>query len=73
MTGPEQNPSKDAAQAIAVEASRLQRLALEHKYHFLAYLLEMALLEAWREASGEANGKCETLAPVDADPQGLKD
>jgi hypothetical protein len=69
MSGPEDTAGKEVAEAIALEASRLQRLALEHKYHFLAYLLEMVLLEAWREASGESS---ETLERVDIDPFSLK-
>jgi hypothetical protein len=54
MTEPDHEAARQAAEAIAVETSRLQRLALEHDLHFLAYLLEMALLEAWREACSEA-------------------
>jgi len=73
MSAPDDKPGKDVAEAIAVEASRLQRLALEHKHHFLAYLLEMVLLEAWREASGEPIEASETLGRVDTDPFSLKD
>lgn len=54
MTVQNDQSAKEAAEAIAVEASRLQRVALKHEYQFLAYLLEMVVLEAWREASGEA-------------------
>jgi hypothetical protein len=46
--------AQEAAEAIATEASRLQRLALKHDFQFLGYLLEMVVLEAWREASGDA-------------------
>lgn len=53
MTESNDQSAKDAAEAIAMEASRLQRFALKHEFHFLGYLLEMVLLEAWREASGE--------------------
>jgi hypothetical protein len=42
-----------AAEQITIEASRLQSLALAHDHPFLAYLIEMVVLEAWREASGE--------------------
>lgn len=55
-----------------MEASRLQRLALEHDFHFLAYLLEMALLEAWREASGETPPAKEGRAIADLAALGLK-
>jgi hypothetical protein len=54
MTESNDQSVKEAAEAIAMEASRLQRFALKHEFHFLGYLLEMVLLEAWREASGEA-------------------
>ena len=63
--GSDQKPANDAAEAIAVEASRLQRLALEHRHHFLAYLLEMVVLEAWREASGEKVGNCGAADPAE--------
>lgn len=65
MTESNDQSGKQAAEAIAVEASRLQRFALEHEFHFLSYLLEMVLLEAWREASGEAPPASETAPSVD--------
>jgi hypothetical protein len=43
-----------AAEYIAVESSRLSRMADANKFPFLAYLLDMVVLEAWREA--EENG-----------------
>ena len=46
--------AEQTAAEIATEASRLQRLALKHEFQFLGYLLEMVILEAWREASGES-------------------
>ena len=55
-------PTEAAAEAIAVEAARLQRLALEHDLPFLAYLLEMVVLEAWREACGDAEAS--PIGPV---------
>jgi hypothetical protein len=44
-------PSTAAAEYIAVSASRLARAASANDFPLLAYLLDMAVLEAWREAS----------------------
>ena len=38
------------AESIAVEASRLARMAKLNDFQLLAYLIDMAVLEAWREA-----------------------
>jgi hypothetical protein len=40
-----------AAEYIAAEASRLARMAASNDFALLAYLFDMAALEAWREAS----------------------
>ena len=40
-----------AAEYIAVEASRLARMANANEFTLLAYLIDMAVLEARREAS----------------------
>jgi hypothetical protein len=40
-----------AAEYIALEMSRLARMAGAHDFQLLAYLIDMAVLEAWREAS----------------------
>lgn len=40
-----------AAEYIAIEASRLARMARANDFPLLAYLIDMATLEAWREAS----------------------
>jgi len=48
---------ENIAENIAVEASRLRRMADEAGLHFLSYLIEMVVLEAWREASGENSEK----------------
>ena len=40
-----------AAEHIALEASRLARLANANQFSLLAYLIDMVVLEAWREAS----------------------
>lgn len=55
-----------AAERMAVEASRLARQATAQGFPLLAYLFDMAVLEAWREAS-EPGG--EGTAPI-ADPPG---
>ena len=44
------------AEQIAVEASRLSRMATANNLPMLAYLIEMAVLEAWREASETVSG-----------------
>jgi hypothetical protein len=49
------------AEHIAVEASSLARIAKQNDFTLLAYLIDMAVLEAWREA-GEAG------AAIDDDP-----
>jgi hypothetical protein len=41
------------AERIAIDASRLARMAKANDFPLLAYLIDMAVLEAWREA-GEA-------------------
>jgi hypothetical protein len=41
------------AERIAIDASRLARMAKANDFQLLAYLIDMAVLEAWREA-GEA-------------------
>ena len=41
----------EAAEHIAVEASRLARIANTNEFGLLAYLIDMVVLEAWREAS----------------------
>jgi hypothetical protein len=40
-----------AAEYIAVEGARLARMADANGFRLLAYLIDMAVLEAWREAS----------------------
>jgi hypothetical protein len=44
-------PKAAAAEYIAIEASRLARMANANEFALLAYLIDMAVLEAWREAS----------------------
>ncbi len=40
----------EAAERIAIDASRLARMAKANDFPLIAYLIEMAVLEAWREA-----------------------
>jgi hypothetical protein len=40
-----------AAEQMAIEASRLARAAAAHEFTLLAYLFDMAALEAWRQAT----------------------
>ena len=40
-----------AAEYIAIEMSRLARMASANQFALLPYLIDMAVLEAWREAS----------------------
>ena len=46
-----------AAECIAIQASRLARIASAHELGLLAYLIDMAVLEAWREANDPKNGR----------------
>jgi hypothetical protein len=46
----------EAAESIALEASRLARIASAHELNLLAYLIDMVVLEAWREASEPVPG-----------------
>ncbi len=41
-----------AAEHIALDASRLARIANANEFGLLAYLIDMVVLEAWREAGG---------------------
>jgi len=45
-----------AAEKIAVEAGRLARVATANNLPMIAYLIEMAVIEAWREASEPGTG-----------------
>ena len=42
------------AEQIALEASKLARIANANDFSMLAYLLDMVVLEAWREATEPA-------------------
>ncbi|MDH3195239.1 MAG: hypothetical protein OEL78_02875 [Hyphomicrobiales bacterium] len=47
--------ARDSAEYIAVLASQLQRIAETNGHGFLAYLIDMAILEAWRIAGPDAD------------------
>ena len=49
----------EAAERIAVEASQLARVANMNGFGLLSHLIDMVVLEAWREAteSGVSSGK----------------
>ena len=47
--------TKDSAEYIAVLASQLQRIAETNGHEFLAYLIDMVVLEAWRIAGPDAD------------------
>ena len=50
-----QRSRTEAAEYIALELGRLMRMASAHGFTLLPYLIDMAVLEAWREAT-EPNG-----------------
>ena len=47
--------AKDSAEYIAVLANQLQRMAENDGHEFLAYLIDMVVIEAWRIAGSEAD------------------
>ena len=47
----ESNSREAAAEYIALEASRLARIANARQFPLLSYLIDMVVLEAWREAN----------------------
>ena len=55
-----------AAEYIALELSRLMRMASANGFTLLPYLIDMAVLEAWREAS-EPKGKQDPVEQGGAD------
>jgi hypothetical protein len=72
----QESPSKAAAaEYIAVQMSRLARMANANEFALLAYLIDMAVLEAWREASeprggpGEAGPAQGGNGPADGAPR----
>lgn len=57
-----------AAEIIALEASRLARLATANQFTLLPYLIDMVVLEAWREtgaSDSDAPDTAETLMGAD--------
>jgi hypothetical protein len=62
---PEAPSASSPAEEIAVELSRLARRSAANGFDLLAYLIDMAVLEAWREASeGEDTAAERRGAPV---------
>ncbi len=53
-----------AAEHIALEASRLARIANANDFGLLAYLIDMVVLEAWREASEAGSEPRPNKGPV---------
>ena len=51
----DQESAKESAEYIAVLACQLQRIAESNGHEFLAYLIDMVVLEAWRIAGPEAD------------------
>ncbi len=51
-----------AAEYIALEMSRLARMASANEFPLLPFLIDMAVLEAWREAS-ESQGDADSFVP----------
>jgi len=45
----------DSAEYIAVLASQLHRIASTNGHEFLAYLIDMVVVEAWRQAGPDAD------------------
>jgi hypothetical protein len=59
LTGETSNAKAEAAEHIAVEATRLARIADANAFSLLAYLIDMVVLEAWREANEAGAGAVE--------------
>jgi hypothetical protein len=49
--GAQERSKTETAEHIAVELSRLMHVANANGFTLLPYLIDMAVLEAWREAS----------------------
>ena len=65
--GQVESPTREAAaEYIALEASRLARVANAREFPLLAYLIDMVVLEAWREANeAESTSSNDALHRVD--------
>jgi hypothetical protein len=50
-SGADHRPRSEIAEMIALEATRLARIANANEFPFLARLIDMVVAEAWREAS----------------------
>lgn len=58
-----------AAEYIAIEMSRLARVASANQFGLLAYLIDMAVLEAWREANEEREQSGREIGMLDRPEQ----
>jgi hypothetical protein len=56
-----------ATELIALDAGRSARMAAAHGMAMLAYILDMAVLEAWREAT-EGDGSADASAAGEGEP-----
>jgi hypothetical protein len=61
----ERQTRPEAAELIALEASRLARMAHKHQFQHLAHLIDMVVLEAWREASESEDADVEAFAEAE--------
>lgn len=55
VPGSSEGAAWESAEYIAVLASQLQRIAETNGHQFLAYLIDMAVMEAWRIAGPDAD------------------
>ena len=66
QTDPKTGKRAAAAEYIAVEGSRLARMAAANDFPLLSYLFDMAVLEAWREAGEHGSTDGEAVAATRA-------
>lgn len=55
----------EMAERLAIDASRLARIAKANDFPLIAYLIDMAVLEAWREADESAESAAVNLQAVE--------
>jgi hypothetical protein len=63
QSGADSQGRAELAESIALEASRLARIASSNDFPFLAQLIDMVVAEAWREAT-EPDGAGEEFRDV---------
>ena len=64
--GPADSGTENSAEYIAILASQLQRIAVTNGHQFLAYLIDMVVVEAWRLAGPDADNSDPHERPVAA-------